>query len=384
MSPERSRQPSTRVRIVERREEWNDVVRTFDHCDARHSWQWGELRARQGWTPLRVAAFAGGECLAAAAFLARRMRGLGVVVYAPRGPLIDPKRNDVWDAAAALADVARERTRAFMVRASPAVLLDDAGSWTPLEAHGFRRLPDLWSLWNTPRNVMRLDLEGDERDILARMAKKRRQHISTASKKAVSADVVRGLSAMHVLRALMLERGAHEPVIVPSPEYLEGLHALFDADGGVATVLGSVNGELAGAALGVRFGGTAHLIYAALTPAARSLPVGDLMHWEWIRWAREGGCRVLDLGSSCTDIPPSPTHPNYGIYRFKTELGARLCLYAGYYDRVYSTAAYHVARRLERWTLRHGRRCAAAMQTAWRAVPRWATRKTPVASLGLA
>ena len=93
---------------------------------------------------------------------------------------------------------------------------------------------------------------------------------------------------------------------------------------------------------------------------------------------------MLDLGSSCTDIPPSPTHQNYGIYRFKTELGARLCLYAGYYDRVYSTAAYHVARRLERWTLRHGRRCAAAMQTAWRAVPRWATRKTPVASLGLA
>jgi hypothetical protein len=77
-------------------------------------------------------------------------------------------------------------------------------------------------------------------------------------------------------------------------------------------------------------------------------------------------------------------HPNYGIYRFKTELGARLCLYAGYYDRVYSTAAYHVARRLERWTLRYGRRCAAAVQTAWHAVPRWATRTAPVASLGLA
>src|SRR5437764_12613048 len=99
------------------------------------------------------------------------------------------------------------------------------------------------------------------------MAKKRRQHISTASKKAVSADVVGGLSAMHVLRSLMLERAALEPMIVPSAEYLEGLHALFDRDGGVATVIGRVNGELAGAALGVRFGGTAHLIYAALTPA---------------------------------------------------------------------------------------------------------------------
>jgi lipid II:glycine glycyltransferase (peptidoglycan interpeptide bridge formation enzyme) len=384
MSIEPTRRMGAHVRVVERREEWNDLVRAFDDCDARHSWQWGELRARQGWTPLRVAAFGGGECLAAAAFVARRVRGLGAIVYAPRGPLVNRKRNDVWDAAAALADVARERTHAVMVRASPAVLLEDAASWMPLEACGFRRLPDLWSLWNTPRNVMRLDLEGDERDILARMARKRRQHISTAAKKAVSADVVCGLSAMHVLRGLMLERAVHEPVIVPSPEYLEGLDALFGVDGGVATVIGRVKGELAGAALGVRFGGTAHLIYATLTPAARSLPVGDLMHWEWMRWARDGGCRVVDLGSSCTDIPPSPTHPNYGIYRFKTELGARLCLYAGYYDRVYSTAAYHVARRLERWTLRYGRRCAAAAQNAWRAVPRWATRTAPVANLGLA
>ena len=373
---------AARVRIVERREEWNEIVRAFPDCDARHSWEWGELRAQQGWTPLRVAAFAGGECLAAGAFLARGVAGLGTVAYAPRGPLIDPKRNDMWDAAAALADVVRARTRAFVVRASPPVRLEDVAVWAPLEARGFRRLPDLWSLWNTPRNVMRLDLEGDERDLLGRMARKRRQHISTASRKGVSAAVVHGLAPMHVLRGLMLERAAHEAVLVPSSPYLAALHALFDADGGVATVLGHVNGVLAGAALGVRFAGTAHLIYAALTPAARSLPVGDVMHWEWIRWARAGGCRVLDLGSSCTDVPPSPTHPNYGIYRFKTELGAVLCLYAGYYDRVYGPAVYTVARGLERATLRYGRRWAAAVQGVLRAVPRWAGHALPAARMG--
>jgi len=384
VSPDREGPVAARVRTVERREEWNEIVRAFPDCDARHSWEWGELRGQQGWTPLRVAAFAGGECVAAAAFLARGVAGLGTVAYAPRGPLVDRKRNDMWDAAAALADVARARMRAFVVRVSPPVLVEDAAAQTPQEACGFRRLPDLWSLWNTPRNVMRLDLEGDERDLLGRMARKRRQHISTASRKGVGADVVRGLAPMHVLRGLMLERARHEPVLVPSPAYLEALHALFDADDGVATVLGRVNGELAGAALGVRFAGTAHLIYAALTPAARSAPVGDVMHWEWMRWARAGGCRVLDLGSSCTDIPPSPTHPNYGIYRFKAELGATFCLYAGYYDRVYSPAVYAVARGLERVTLRHGRRWAAVVQNVRRAVPRWAGRAAPAAQLGLA
>jgi len=53
------------VRAVARRDEWNGIVREFRDCDVRHAWEWGELRARQGWTPLRLAAFAGGECLAA-------------------------------------------------------------------------------------------------------------------------------------------------------------------------------------------------------------------------------------------------------------------------------------------------------------------------------
>ncbi|HZF05684.1 MAG TPA: GNAT family N-acetyltransferase [Patescibacteria group bacterium] len=374
--PVRGAEIGARVRAVERRDEWNEIVREFPDCDTRHAWEWGELRARQGWTPLRLAAFAGGECLAAAAVLARRVPGLGVVAYAPRGPLVDLKRNDTWDAAAALADAARARTGAFVVRTSPAVLVEDAVAWTPLEARGFRRLHDLWSFWNTPRNVMRLDLEGNEADLLARMAKKRRQHISTAAKKGASADVVRGLGALHTLRGLLLDRAGRERLLVPSAAYLEALHGLFGRKDGVATVLGRVNGEVAGAAVGVRFGGTAHLLYAVTTPAARSAPVGDLMHWEWMRWARAGGCRVLDLGSSCTDIPPSPTHPNYGIYRFKTELGARFCLYAGYYDRVYAPATYHVARWLEHRTLRNARRCATVVQSVLRGLlkvgaPKW-------------
>ena len=375
---------AARVRAVERRDEWNALVREFRACDARHSWEWGELRAWQGWTPLRLAAFAGGGCVAAAAVLARRVPGLGVVAYAPRGPLVDPERNDRWDAAAALADVARERTGAFVVRASPAVLVEDAVSWTPLEARGFRRLGDLWSLWNTPRNVMRLSLEGDERDLLARMTGKRRQHLSTAAKKGVTVDVARGVAPLQTLRGLLHERAGREPLPVPSEAYFETLHGLFDRDEGIATALGRVNGQLAGALVGVRFGGTAHLLYAITTPAARSAPVGDLMHWEWIRWARAAGSRVLDLGSSCTGIPPSPTHPNYGIYRFKTELGAKFCLYAGYYDRVYAPATYHVARWLEGWALRNARRCAVRLQRVLRAVPRFRLRATPTSNLELA
>src|SRR5438477_10436915 len=194
----------------------------------------------------------------------------------------------------------------------------------------------------------------------------------------------RGRAPLQTLRGLLHERAGREPLPVPSEAYFETLHGLFDRDGGIATALGRVNGQLAGALVGVRFGGTAHLLYAITTPAARSAPVGDLMHWEWIRWARAAGSRVLDLGSSCTGIPPAPTHPNYGIYRFKTELGAKFCLYAGYYDRVYAPAPYHVARWLEGWALRNARRCAVRLQSVLRAVPRFRLRATPTSNLELA
>ena len=72
-----------------------------------------------------------------------------------------------------------------------------------------------------------------------------------------------------------------------------------------------------------------------------------LLHWELMRWARDGGCLELDLGSSCTDVPPTETHPNYGIYRFKSELGARLILCTGYHDRVFAPLRYRIARLLE-------------------------------------
>jgi lipid II:glycine glycyltransferase (peptidoglycan interpeptide bridge formation enzyme) len=224
----------------------------------------------------------------------------------------------------------------------------------------------LWSVWTTPRNVMTLDIVPDEQALLGAMARKRRQHISTAAKKHVTADVARGLAGLRTVHALLAEHGAREGFPVAAWQHYEALHELFDAEQALGFVLGRVRGEIVGAALGLRFGAGACLMYAVTTPAARSLPVGDLMHWQWIRWARAAGCRTIDFGATCTGIPPVPSHPNYGIYRFKTELGARLTMTTGYYDTVYAPLRYRAARALERRLLPQARRAAIAVQRALR------------------
>jgi peptidoglycan pentaglycine glycine transferase (the first glycine) len=341
------------ARVITRRDEWNALVLGMPRPDLRQSWQWGAVRASRGWSVLRVAVGAVGECAAAAQVLGRRLPGVGTVLYAPRGPLVAEGELGC-NALPLLLRRIRTETGAIFLRASPGVAVEEADVLAPLEARGFTRLPDLWSLWNTPRNVMRLDLGGSERDLLARMCRKRRQHVSTGGRKGVCVDVETSLAALRIFHEVHRLHGQREGYPVPPWPALEALHREFTVDDGLAIVRGFVRGELAGMLVGLRFGPVAHTLHAASTAAARHAPVGDLLHWELIRWAREAGCRELDLGSTCTDMPPTATHPNYGIYRFKYELGARLTLCAGYYDRVFARLRYLVARRLELGALRVG------------------------------
>jgi lipid II:glycine glycyltransferase (peptidoglycan interpeptide bridge formation enzyme) len=333
--------------LIERREEWNALVLQLPRPDFRQSWEWGAFRASDGWGVARAAVVAGDRALAAAQVFVRRLPGLGRILYVPRGPLV-ADGSEATAALVSLLALLRREVGGIFVRASPGVADEaSAATTTALARAGFARLPDLWSVWNTPRNVMLLDLTGSERDLLGRMARKRRQHVSTGGRKGVTTAVATDADALRTFHALHLEHGRRHNYPVPGPAVLESLHREFGRADGLAIVTGFVKTELAGMLIGVRFGPIAHTLYLATTAAAHHTPVGDLLHWELMRWARDGGCLELDLGSSCTDVPPTETHPNYGIYRFKSELGARLILCTGYHDRVFAPLRYRIARLLE-------------------------------------
>jgi lipid II:glycine glycyltransferase (peptidoglycan interpeptide bridge formation enzyme) len=337
---------SLETRVVHRRDEWNALVSGMPHPDFRQCWQWGAVRATRGWDVIRVAVMDGDACPAAAQVLVRRVPGLGVVLYAPRGPLV-ADHDGAWEALPRLLAHLRAATGGLFLRVSPGAALEDGAAVAPLAARGFVELPDLWSFWATPRNVMRLDLTGTEREVLGRMSRKRRQHVSTGARKGITTELATGLAALRTFHGLHGTHARRERYPAPPWPTLEAFHREFAPGDGLVVVSGRVRGELAGMLIGLRFGPVAHTLYTASTPAAHHAPVGDLLHWELMRWARDAGCRDLDLGSSCTDLPPTETHPNYGIYRFKYELGARLILSAPYHDHVWAPLRYRVARQLE-------------------------------------
>jgi peptidoglycan pentaglycine glycine transferase (the first glycine) len=335
-------------------EVWNAIAQRFPDCDLRQSHEWGEIRRRHGWRPVRLAALDGGECVAAISALARRVPGLGAIAYAPRGPLVHRHDERAWTALPALADGVRAATGAVFLRVSPG-LPHDGDEAARLAALGFEALPDFWSLWNSPRNVMRLSLDGTERELLGRMASKRRQHIATAEKKGVTVERMQGRDGLDAFHALLVAHAERLGYPVRDRGYFDALHDAFAPRDALGLFAARVDGHLAAALFGVRFGSVAYALHAPSSPSARGRPVGDVLHWEWLRWAKDAGCREVDFGSSGTHVPPRPTDGALGIHRFKVEIGCRLQLHLPFHDRVFDRLRYRVARGLERHALGRAR-----------------------------
>ena len=78
------------VRIVAARSamEWNAALLAAPRADLLQSWQWGELKRRQGWSILRLVAVQGTDPRAAVQVQARAVPLAGAFFYAAEGPVM--------------------------------------------------------------------------------------------------------------------------------------------------------------------------------------------------------------------------------------------------------------------------------------------------------
>lgn len=328
-------------------DEWNEVVLGFPHADLRQSHEWGALRERLGWRPLRMAVHHEGRAVAAMAALVRRIPGVGAVAYAPRGPLVVAGDGAAGEALSLLLSHVRRQTGAVFLRVSPGLPDGASPELAQLRTHGFRPLPELGTGWNVPRDVMMLSLAGGERELLAAMAPNRRQRVNNAGRKGVRVEVSATREALRLFHGVLLDHATRRRYPLRGWDYFDTLHSMFAANGALAVVLAWAGESLAAAHLGVRFGGTAYALYTPATAAAAGTPASEALEWAWLRWAKGAGCTAIDFGGSFTGVPPSPAHPNYGIYRFKHEIGCRLVLAAPYHDCVFAPGRYRVLRHAE-------------------------------------
>ena len=106
---------------------WDRALLALPNPHVLQSWAWGAFKSRQGWQARPLLFQSGGQTVAAAMVLRRRLPLLRTsVLYVPRGPALD------WHDAALAAQVLGElerlarRQRAILLKIDPDVYYPDA------------------------------------------------------------------------------------------------------------------------------------------------------------------------------------------------------------------------------------------------------------------
>ena len=254
-------------------------------------------------------------------------------LYAPRGPVWDPRDQSALRDLLAGLEVLAQKHRAYSCKLDPPVEDWDAEAIHFLRAAGLRFAP--WQQEDAAiqcRSNYLLDLKGrSEAELLASFKSKCRYNIRLAQRRGVTCRAY-GKERLGDFQRLMEETHRRDGFQMRPRAYFA---RMLDALGGHCRLyLCEYQGQALSGAICVQYGGRTSYVYGASSSARRELMPNYLMQWEMIRWALDSGCHTYDFQG----VPhwEEPEHPNYGVYRFKTGFNGRLALYAGEFVQVYA------------------------------------------------
>ena len=341
-------------RTVTRQDEWDSALGSLPEPHILQSWVWGEVKAKYGWNAERWIWEENGRAAAAAQILERRWpAGLAWpswrVLYVPRGPILDWSNPALASRVLSdLASLARDRQAIFLKidPELPLTLSDSADGELEPSAVGARVQDSLrrsnWipSLEQVQfRSTLRLGLESDEDELLARMKSKTRYNIRLAVRKGVS---VRSGSESDFddLYAMYNETSTRDGFVIrPRAYYLDAWGTPLRA-GRAKIFLAEVQGRAAAALILFHFGPTAWYFYGMSRSAHRESMPTHLLQWEAIRWAKGAGLRTYDFWGAPDRADPDD--PMFGVYRFKAGFGASWVRTLGAWDFPVRGAAYRL------------------------------------------
>jgi peptidoglycan pentaglycine glycine transferase (the first glycine) len=280
-------------------------------------WGWGETKRGSQWIPQRLAAMEGEQVVAGVQVLLWRLPKLSYwIVYAPRGPVVEPGSARAGQLLAALTDWARENNGLY-VRIEPA--------WTSGAPSG----------WVKARNKLQMaatytiDLRRSEDELLEPMSRKHRQYIRKAERDGVSVRRVTDGDVGAMYR-IYQETARRAKFGIHGRGYYEKLAAelgernyLYQAD---------FEGEpvaflwLAGA------GRTAYELYGGVNAVGAEMKANYMLKWEAMRAMKAAGYEIYDFNGRL----------NEGVSRFKEGFGPAETDYIGTYDYPLNRLGYQL------------------------------------------
>ena len=199
-----------------------------------------------------------------------------------------------------------------------------------------------------PSHTLFIDLEKNHEKLLASMHPKTRYNIRLSVRKGVEVQDVDN-SNLEIWYRLYQHTAKRNHIYHDNIEYFRTIletRAEKTASPAVPhLMLASINGSPLAGMIMVVNGKRATYLYGASSSLNRNFMGTYSLQWNAIKKAKALGCREYDLfGVSPT---PNPSHPMYGLYRFKSGFGGNFYSRQGCWDYPFDEEKYEIYRSIE-------------------------------------
>ena len=355
---------------------WNSLVSSLPNPHFLQTYEWGQVKAKYGWTPLYAVWAEDGSWkvesnpnqlstfhppVAAAMILKRQILRSPFaarlsVLYAPKGPVLDwtdeTLRNRVLTD---LQSFAKKQGSIFLkmdpdvvlgtgVPSSESDVVNNSGHafMSELKHRGWKYSSDQIQF----KNTVLIDLHPTEAEILARMKQKTRYNVRLAEKKGVTLRI--GTSKdFDMLYKMYAETSVRDGFVIRNEEYYQRVWETFTKDSITSVsnpqspltnyqqpfaepLIAEVDNEPVAAIFVFYFAGRAYYVYGMSRDIHREKMPTYLLQWEAIKRAKANGCTVYDLWGAPDVFEESDSM--WGVYRFKEGLGGSVVRTLGAWD----------------------------------------------------
>ncbi|MDZ7740827.1 MAG: peptidoglycan bridge formation glycyltransferase FemA/FemB family protein [Bacteroidota bacterium] len=292
----------------------------------------------------------------------RRISDDASIAYVPYGPTTEPDTEYRGPLLEALAESLRPHLpgdcillRFDLPWQSPWMEEEDAydenGNWAgPPEARVQEMRMNFetcfWNLFKAPSDILPahtifLDLSKDRGEILKSMKAKTRYNIRLSQKKGVNVKLA-GREDLPIWYSMYKETTWRNHIIRDDMDYFNAVIKTRASESAsparpMLLLASDENTPLAGMLMTIA-GGRATYLYGASASVKRNKMASYALQWKAISIAKEAGCVEYDMFGVAEK--PHPSHPMYGLYRFKSGFGGDIFHRQGCWDYPFDQNKY--------------------------------------------
>lgn len=299
---------------------WDEFVVKSPWGHPLQLWGWGETKRTSDWLPHRLAVMDGERIVAGVQVLLWRLPKLSYwIVYAPRGPVVEPGSEGAEKLLEALTAWARANDGLY-VRLEPA--------WTTGAPAGWVHSRQTLQMAAT----FTLDLHKSESELLEPMSRKHRQYIRKAERDGVSVVRVDATTAGEL--APMYELYLDTAKRAKFGVHGEGYYRKLGEELGQSNYLyyAYFEGKPVAFLWLAAAGATAYELYGGVNAVGVEMKANYVLKWEAIRAMKAAGYVHYDFNGRVSD----------GVSRFKEGFGPDETNYIGTYDYPLNKLGYRL------------------------------------------